>query len=130
MGRFIQRHSKIIADAVTSEKAILESIKHEQDTEKLQELVAQLGQVRATKASAKGAPEDEFECALHHKDGQPATFKSTARVVLEVSAQWVYDAGDEKGIMHNFRKQPSYLVICRKCAAKYKVVENLTDTLE
>ena len=130
MGRYIQKRGKIVADAVVTEKALLESLKHEQNADRLQELVAQLSEIRQAKVTAKSAPEDEFECALHHENGLPATFKSTARAILEVSALQVYDENDEKGVMYNFRKQLSYLVVCRQCAAKYKVIENLTDTLE
>src|SRR5688572_8932428 len=133
MGRYIQKNSKVIAEASLRENVLIETLKSETDSKALRAAAVELAKIREVKGEAKSnliSNETEFECALHLKDGLPAVFNSTERVVIEVSAAYAYEKGVENPTMYNFRKRYSYLVVCAKCAKKYKIVENLTDTLE
>jgi len=131
MGKFIQKRDRIIADAIKREAALVAILHSATDETTLMQTSGELAQIRRTKTEAKLVPDDEFECALHHEAGKPAAFKSAARVLLEVSAAFVYAPESEKPeTAHLFRKRPSYLVICLGCAASYRIIENLTDEIE
>ena len=129
MGRFISKRDKEVAEAIGREQMLRKVLDQESDAEILSSAIHELSQLRSKKEQAKQAVAN-FECALHHDEGLPAPMESAARVVIEVTAAFVLDENSESLAEHRFRDKPSYLVICPGCAEAYKIIENLTDTLE
>ncbi len=133
MGLYIQSKDQQIAEASTTEDALIESLKAETDPTLIASLATQLATARASKTLAKAMPDDEFADALVlDGEGLPTAFTGRARVVLEVSYLYVYgeDEDGSSDSAYNFRTRPSYLVMSPDSAAAFKIVENLTDTLE
>ncbi len=127
MPQYLGEKAKRIAEAAQREAAAMMALQTA-EAHRVPELVQELQDARAEKERAKTAPEETFICAWCRDGGEKdGRFHSKARLVLEVTAAFLFDKAGEQILEHKSREKPVYLVACRGCNRGLGLIDHLME---